>query len=134
MGHVDDLLAALARAAGQNEKAEFDRIERDLLSHFGGRLDAMPEEIYQRYLDVDRHWPIAVEPSADRPGARRTLLIRLGGEEEAWLQGLAVDTDRSVSAVIAECVDSVRDDPARTAEVRARLERGRRLPDEDSSC
>lgn len=130
MAEVDDLLAALADAARRNEKADFDRVERELLSHFDGRLESMPEDVYERYLDVDRHWPIAVEPADDVTAARRTLQIRLGAEEEAWLQDVASETDRSLSAVVAECVDAVRRDPTRVAELRGRLERGRRLPED----
>jgi hypothetical protein len=126
---VDQLLAAMADAARRNEKGEFDRLERKLLDGFDGGFDGMPEEIYRRYLDVDRHWPIAVVPASDGP-TRRTLQIRLGAEEEAWLQELAVESDRSLSAVVAECVDAVRADSGLTDEVRGRLEQGRRLPDD----
>lgn len=130
---VDELLGAMAEAARRNEKAAFDALERRLLARFQGSFESMPEDLYQRYIDVDRHWPIAVEPAVDPPGGRRTLQIRLAHDEEAWLQDLAVDTDRSLSAVIAECVDAVRHDPARTREVRARLEQGRRRPEDGSS-
>lgn len=126
---VDELLEAMADAAGRNEKDEFDGLERRLLARFHGSFESMPEELYQRYLDVDRHWPIAVEPAIDPPGGRRTLQIRLAHDEEAWLQELAVATDRSLSAVIAECVDAVRQDPDRTRLVQDCLERGRRLPE-----
>ena len=126
---VDELLAAMADAASRNEKTDFDRLESQLLDLFDGGFDGMPEEIYRRYLDVDQHWPIAVVPDDDRPG-RRTLQVRLGSEEENWLQELAVESDRSLSAVVAECVDAVRCDPARVDEVRGRLERGRRLPED----
>jgi hypothetical protein len=129
MASVDELLEAMANAARRNEKSEFDQLERQLLDGFEGAFEGMPEEVYQRYLDVDRHWPIAVEPTSDRP-ARRTLQIRLAAEEEAWLQEVAVAADRSLSAVVAECIESVRHDADRSAEVRARLERGRRLPDD----
>ena len=130
MADLDELLGALADAARRNEKEAFDRIERQLLDRFDGRLESMPAELYERYLDVDRLWPIAVEPASEAPALRRTLQVRLGAEEETWLQDLAVETDRALSAVVAECIDSVRRDPERTAEVRERLERGRRLPDD----
>ena len=125
MSRVDDLLVALTEAAGNNEKDEFDRLERELLSHFEGSFESMPEATYRRYLDVDRHWPIAVEPAGIPAGRRRTLQIRLANQEEAWLQDLAVATDRSLSAVIAECIDDVRQDESRTTAVRERLRRGR---------
>ncbi len=129
MPGVDQLLAEMADAARHNEKSRFDQLERKLLDHFDGGFDAMPEELYQRYLDVDRHWPIAVEPSGGDPG-RRTLQIRLGTSEETWLQDLAAATDRSLSAVVAECVDAIRNDAERSEEVRTRLERGRQLPED----
>lgn len=129
MSGVDELLAAMTEAARHNEKDSFDRLERQLLDHFDGSFDGMPEEVYRRYIDVDRHWPIAVEPADAGPG-RRTLQVRLGAAEETWLQELAAETDRSLSAVVAECVDAIRGDAARSAEVRARLERGRRLPED----
>ena len=129
MGGVDQLLAEMADAARHNQKARFDQLERSLMEHFDGGFDGMPEEIYQRYLDVDRHWPIAVEPTGGDP-ARRTLQIRLGTSEEAWLQDLAAATDRSLSAVVAECVEAVRSDADRTAEVRSRLARGAQLPED----
>ncbi len=129
MPEIDDLLARMADAAQRNEKAEFDRLERELLANFEGGFEGMPEELYQRYLDVDRHWPIAVEPSSDRPG-RRTLQIRLGSLQEGWLQELAIATDRSLSAAVAECVEAIRTDEESAREVRARLENGRRLPEE----
>ena len=122
MARVDDLLAALADAAGANEKAEFDRLERELLAHFEGGFDSMPEEVYQRYLAVDRHWPIVV----DGPRSRgRTLEIRLPAREQLWLEELAAATDRSLSAVIAECLDAVRADTELGRGVRTRLERAR---------
>jgi predicted transcriptional regulator len=127
---VDQLLATLAEAARCNDKAEFDRLERELLSRFDGGFDSMPEDLYQRYLDVDRHWPIAVVPADGASARRRTLQIRLAGEEEAWIQELAVATDRSLSAVIAECIDAVRSDESQVAEVRERLKRGRSLEED----
>lgn len=128
---VRDLLKAMASAARRNEKAEFDRLERDLLARFSGGFEGMPEEIYQHYLDVDRHWPIAVEPVGDAPPRRRTLQIRLASAEEAWLQELAVETDRSLSAVLAECIDTVRSNPDVAGAVRDRLDRGRSLDESE---
>lgn len=127
MGRVDDLLARLADAARANEKADFDRLERELLDQFDGGFDGMPEEVYQRYLDVDRHWPIVV----DDPGARgRTLEIRLPLREQLWLEELAAATDRSLSAVIAECLEEARSDRDLAQRVRDRLERSRGLDGE----
>jgi len=129
MAGVDDLLAALADAARRNAKPEFDRLERQLLAHFHGGFEGMPEDVYQRYLDVDRHWPISLEtPLAPGEGAlkrRRTLLVRLAEPAGVWLQELAAATDRGPSAVVAECIDAVRGDSALAESVRARLEQGR---------
>jgi hypothetical protein len=121
---IDELLAGLVDAARRNEKDAFDRLERDLLAHFDGGFDGMPRDVYQRYLDVDRHWPITVDPSGAERG-RRTLLVRLLAPEEAWIQDLAVSTDRSTSAVLTACIDAVRDDNEIEQQVRARLERER---------
>jgi hypothetical protein len=123
MARVDELLAGLADAARNNEKAEFDRLERELLDHFAGGFDGMPEVVYQRYLDVDRHWPIAVRSSGSRG---RTLEIRLPLREQLWLEELVAVTDRSLSAVIAECLEAVRADSQLEGDVRTRLERARR--------
>lgn len=122
MSRVDQLLAELADAARANEKADFDRLERELLSHFQGSFDGMPPAVYQRYLDVDRHWPIAVDGDDSRG---RTLEIRLPLSDQLWLEGLAASADRSLSAAIAECLEVVRSDPAVETGVRSRLERAR---------
>ncbi len=127
MARVDDLLTGLDNAARDNEKAEFDRLERELLGHFDGGFDGMPEDVYQRYLDVDRHWPVAVDGVGSRG---RTLEIRLPLREQLWLEGLAAATDRSLSAVIAECLEAVRADTPLEGDVRARLERARRHEDD----
>ncbi len=127
MARVDHLLAELADAARDNEKAEFDRLERELLGHFDGGFDGMPEEVYQRYLDVDRHWPIAVDSSGSRG---RTLEIRLPLREQLWLEELSAVTDRSLSAVIAACLEAVRADTPLEGDVRTRLERARHQEDE----
>ena len=125
MAAVDLLLAALADAARHNEKDEFDRLERELLSHFDGSFEGMPPELYQRYLDVDRHWPIAVDSDAHGPGPRRTLEVRIPASDDAWLQDLAVAADRSLSAVVTECLEVLRSEARLEREVRERLERGR---------
>ncbi len=125
MATVDLLLAALADAARHNEKDEFDRLERELLAHFEGGFEGMPPELYQRYLDVDRHWPIAVDSAARGPRPRRTLQVRIPAADDAWLKDLAIATDRSLSAVLTECLGIVRHDAALERSVRERLERGR---------
>ena len=129
MAGVDDLLAALTDAARRNAKSEFDQLERELLGHFHGGFEGMPEDVYQRYLDVDRHWPIALEfPLSPEPGEsvrRRTLLVRLVEPDDLWLHEMAAATDRGPSAVVAECIEAVRGDPALAETVRARLEQRR---------
>ena len=127
MAAVDLLLAALADAARHNEKDEFDRLERELLGHFDGSFEGMPPELYQRYLDVDRHWPIAVDSGSGPlgPGPRRTLQVRIPAADDAWLQDVAIDTDRSLSAVVTECLEVVRGEPGLERGVRERLERAR---------
>ena len=69
------------------------------------RLATLPIRLYQRYLDVDRHWPIAVNGRGSRG---RTLEIRLPLSEQLWLEELAAATDRGLSAVIAVCLEAVR--------------------------
>ena len=128
MPTVDDLLARLAEAARANQKEEFDRLERELLARYDGGFDRMPKAIYQRYLDIDRDWPIAVDgPGTDSLG--RTLEVRLPAGDLAWLEELATRTDRSLSAVVAGCVEAVREDSAVEDRVRGTLERGRRTDD-----
>ncbi len=127
MARVDDLLAGLADAARANEKAEFDRLERELLAHFEDGFDGMPEEVYQRYLDVDRHWPIAVNGRGSRG---RTLEIRLPLSEQLWLEELAAATDRGLSAVIAVCLEAVRSDTELEGKLRTRLESARSREDD----
>ena len=55
---VRRVLAALADAARDDRKEEFDRLERELLSNFEGGFDGMPEPIYESYLAIDRLWPV----------------------------------------------------------------------------
>jgi hypothetical protein len=126
MPTVDELLASLADAARANQKAEFDRLERELLALYDGAFEHMPKEIYQRYLDVDRHWPVAVDGA---PRLGRTLEIRLPADAQSWLEELTTSADRSLSAVVASCLEAVREDAALEARVRETLERGRQRDD-----
>jgi hypothetical protein len=128
MPTVDDLLESLAGAARENQKAEFDRLERELLAHYEGGFDGMPEDVYQRYLDVDRHWPIAVDGKG-APSRGRTLEILLPVRDQLWLEELAAATDRSLSAVVSHCLASVRADPETDTKVREALERERQRGD-----
>ena len=127
MARIEELLEALEDAARANEKSRFDRLERELLDHFDGGFDSMPSAVYERYLDVDRHWPIAV--TGDGGASGRTLEIRLPMREHRWLERLAAATDRSLSSVIAGCLEAIRDDLQLSQRVRARLDRGRSSSD-----
>ena len=122
MARVDDLLLALREAARANEKDRFDGLEHELLALFDGGFDGMPEEVYEQYLAVDRLWPIALDESGTRG---RTLEIRLPVRNQLWLEKLAARTDRSLSAVIAECLDTVRTHSELEDLTRARLESAR---------
>lgn len=124
MPTVDTLLEGLAEAARNNEKSDFDRLERELLAHYDGGFEGMPDDVYQRYLDVDRHWPISVE-SPGAAGGSRTVELRLSPADRTWLEDLAVATDRSLSAVVAACLDAVRRDPSLEGRIREALERAR---------
>ena len=122
MEQLEELLAALEAAARSNEKSEFDRLERELLRRFEGSFDTMPPEVYERYLDVDRHWPIVVAAAGS---SGRTLEIRLPLREQLWLERLAAVTDRSLSSVIGGCLEAIRADSELKQRVRARLEQVR---------
>lgn len=131
MTEIDRLLEALADTARSNSKDDFDRVERELLSHFGGALDSMPREVYDRYLEIDRLWPVAptggleAEPEADASAeSRATLNLRLPTEDERFIRRLGTEVDRSASAVVAACLRIVRGDPTLGATVRAALRAG----------
>jgi hypothetical protein len=114
MASIDDLFAALQRAAEANQRDEFDRHEAELLSHFGG-FQGMPREIYDRYLEVDRAWPATLaHPDDDTSNhvARLPLHARLPDELIHWLQELGADTERNRSDVLATCLETIRDDAA----------------------
>ena len=127
MTTVDEILEALSRAARENRKADFDDLERALLARFDGSLEGMPDDLYQRYLEVDRHWPVVPASSDDAPvseqEARRTLSVRLPAELDMWVRDLAARVDRSPSAVLAECIRIVSDDEQESADLERRLRR-----------
>ena len=119
---VSQLLAALADAARSNARTEFDRIELELLSHFGGTLEGMPATVYDEYLAVDRLWPVVrsnvgPDPNQAETPSRLTLAVRLSVDDERWLREIGTETDRSPSAVIAECLDRIRADSTLQAAV-----------------
>ncbi len=132
---VSQLLASLAASARANSRSEFDRIERELLSHFEGTLEGMPAAVYDEYLAVDRLWPVIrsgdeSDPSPAETSSRLTLSIRLSIEAERWLREIGNETDRSPSAVIGECLERIRTDEtlqsAVTEALRARTSSGSR--------
>jgi hypothetical protein len=130
---IEGLLEALASAARNDRKAEFDRLERELLTRFDGSFDAMPPEIYQQYLTIDRLWPVvATSPEGfpvggDSAGPRRNPLhVSVTPQEEAWLRQLGVSADRSPSAVLSACLSVIREDDELQAAVARRLARPER--------
>jgi hypothetical protein len=113
---VSQLLSDLAIAARENRKADFDRLERELLAHFDGSFDGMPEEVYDRYLEVDRLWPVAAQ-AAQVPGGgaevserRHAVRVSLAVSDDAWLRHLGTGADRSLSAVLGACIRLIRGD------------------------
>ena len=121
---ITELLEGLANAARNDRKAEFDRLERELLTNFDGSFDAMPPDVYQQYLAVDRLWPV-ISPSAETAlhSARNALRVNLPAGDETWLRQLGADVDRSLSAVLAACLAVIREDERLRAAVERRLER-----------
>ena len=116
MSDVSGLLEALAEAARENRKDEFDQLERELLSNFEGGFDGMPESIYQSYLEIDRLWPVVPEgdldgeTNASAANRRRVVRVNLTAGDEAWLRRVGAEADRSVSAVLSLCLRLIRED------------------------
>ncbi len=113
MASIDELLAALHRAAKTNHRDEFDRHEADLLARFGG-FQGMPREVYDRYLEVDRAWPASLTPTKEDPSShvpRLPLHVRVPDDVFAWLQELGAETGRNRPDVLTACLESIRDDP-----------------------
>lgn len=112
MASIDDLLAALDRAARANQRDEFDRYESDLLSRFGG-FNAMPREIYERYLEIDRAWPASLSTSLGTASSHITTLpihARVPDDLISWLHELGAETGHNRSDVLTACLQAVRDD------------------------
>ena len=61
MSVIAQLLSDLAVAARENRRQDFDRLERELLAHFDGSFDGMPGHVYDRYVEVDRLWPVTAK-------------------------------------------------------------------------
>ena len=112
MATIDDLMAALDRAARANQRDEFDRHEADLLSRFGG-FQGMPREIYERYLEVDRAWPASLSAAPDTVSNHTTKLplhARVPDDLISWLHELGAETGHNRSDVLTACLQVVRDD------------------------
>jgi hypothetical protein len=126
MASIDELFAALQRAAQANQRDEFDRHEAELLSHFGG-FQGMPRDVYERYLGVDRCWPVATSPAdedASSHVARLPLHARVSDELISWLQEFGAETERNRSDVLTVCLELIRDDPELRESVAALLRAG----------
>lgn len=121
MASVDELLAALDRAARGNHRDEFDRNEAELLNRFGG-FHGMPREIYDRYVEVDRAWPASlasIEEAASRHVTRLPLHVRVPDEIIGWLQEFGAETGHNRSDVLTACLEIIRkDDSLREAVVK----------------
>ena len=125
---MSSVLTALADAARDNRREEFDRLERELLSNFEGGFDGMPEPIYESYLAIDRLWPVAPRNELGTDASqRRVVRVSLTSAEQAWLRQLGVDADRSASAVLSACLRLIREDPHLASRVALLLRSG---PDE----
>jgi len=68
---IRELLEALANAARDGRKSEFDRLERELLTSFAGSFDAMPVDVYEQYVEIDRLWPAVAPSPAGVPSCSR---------------------------------------------------------------
>jgi len=126
---IERLLEALAEAARNDRKSEFDQLERDLLTLFEGSFDAMPRDVYEQYLEVDRLWPLVVAPAdggdAAEPaaGRRHAVSVSLSTEDAVWLRQLGDEADRSLSAVLSACLERIRSDDALRDEIARQLRR-----------
>jgi hypothetical protein len=125
---LDELFDALDRAAKANQQDEFDRLERDLLDRFEGGFAGMPRDVYQRYLEVDRSWPLRLQSSSsggDAPtggqGPRLLVNARVPEEFLEWLVALGGETGRSRSDVLTECLNMLRSEPGLEGKLRRAL-------------
>ena len=60
------------------------------------------------------------------PVTLHTFSVTLNAEDESWLRSASAAADRSISAVLAECIASVRNDVELEARVARRLQVKRR--------
>jgi hypothetical protein len=125
----EELLDALNEAAKANQQLEFDRLERDLLNGFEGGFAGMPRELYERYLEVDRAWPVQTDvgpaggesaPSG-RLGPRLLVNARIPDQLLEWLVVVGAETGRSRSDVLTECLNAIRSDPELEGQLRRAL-------------
>ena len=130
MALLDELFDALDQAAKANQQQEFDRLERDLLDRFDGGFAGMPRDVYQRYLEVDRSWPLSTQASPVRgdaavqaQGPRLLVHARLPEECLEWLAALGGETGRSRSEVLTECLYALRSEPGLEDKLRRVLRR-----------
>jgi predicted transcriptional regulator len=135
---IDDLFVAMAEAVSANDQDRFDALERDLLAHFDGSFSGMPSEMYERYLEVDRGWPAAVQPGSASAGAgrargnskassrralgpRTSISVRLPEAHVEWLTELAAASSASRSGVLTACLSIICENPAVVAAVQSEL-------------
>jgi hypothetical protein len=137
---VSQLLEAMGVAARSARKSEFDRLERELLSRFEGGFEGMPDEIYSRYLEVDRAWPAVPFPREEhadgdpedgarpRPpvGPAVELNVELPEELVSWLAELGDASGRNRSEVLSECLQTLRWNERLVATLQERLAARRR--------
>lgn len=130
MATPEELLEGLLEAARENQQVEFDRLERDLLNRFEGGFAGMPRELYQRYLEVDKAWPVKNAGAADAEarslstsplGPRLLVNTRVPEELLEWLVALGVDTGRTRSDVLTECLSAIRREPELEEKIRRAL-------------
>ena len=120
---LDALFEKMAVAVSGNDHERFDELERQLLDRFEGGFSGMPQEIYDRYLELDRSWAVRPTQSARRHasggatpsselGPRTPLTARLPEVLTSWLREVATTTGSSRSDVLAVCLQLIRTNPA----------------------
>jgi hypothetical protein len=130
---VSQLLEAMDVAARANRKEEFDRLELELLSRFEEGFDGMPADVYERYLEVDRAWPVvppSPDSSADRAadgagsapvGPPTQVTAELPEELVSWIAELGDSSGCNRSEVLTECLQTLRGSPRMEDELVRRL-------------
>jgi len=125
VARIDELLAAMQMAARENRRQDFDELEADLLDLYPGGLRGMPPEVYQRYLEVDRQWPVVVGDgrAASDPelGPRAVLTARIPELQIAWLVEEGARAGRTRAEVLSACLRLVEEDEQLRRRLRDRL-------------